>query len=809
MKLLRLGAVVCQRSALALLLGLGGCAQILDIPETIACGSDDACTTNDNPCVLGECVDGTCAFTLVAQGEVVGELEAGDCQRLVCDGEGNAVTAADPADAPPDPTAGDCVAPGCSETGAVVDAPAEDAPADEIAGDCMSPTCVDGEVVDAPAEDAPTDDVSGDCSTPACDSGEVVALANDDDAPGDDVPGNCESPTCQDGAVVLEPNPADTPPDITGDCLAAECGAQGLQPDDTDLPTTNCGGCSNGVVVPWAEVGLVCYTGNPSELGVPNTACNDGVWVCVDNAKICEGEQLPLQESCGAGTSGVDDDCNGQTDESGPGCACQLGMTQTCYEGPPGTGGVGTCSTGTSACMATPQGNQYGACVGDTFPEACDSCLVAGDEDCSGSAATCTGSHVFSKGITNVDGFTSSSVISLPNGEILVAGTFSGSLTAPNTITSDGGIDIALIRFDADGNAINAREFGGAGQESGNLVLLDDGYALVGTLGTGSAETFGSGSTLTAVGNGDGFVVKFNLNHSIAWKKLVGGSGADNVRRAARMPDNGLVLTGDFEGTLSLGGTNLVSAGSSDVFASRLEEDGDFVWSFRLGSNLLDLARAVTTNASGSILLQPTVPAEIRLYSSDGALQWTRSWAESSTSFPFEGVLLDDGTSWVGGYMGSAVNVDGTAGTDFTPTGSGQDLLFVKYSATGALLDGVSFNGTSGSSVSSMSLSPDGGVVASGGFSGTLFLPLSSSAAVGSFDAFLLKFDSSDGDFLWGRKHGGANVDGFGGLTTLGCGDILTTGSYRSTGVDFGGGALPYSGSGSTIGNGVLAKYRP
>jgi WD40 repeat protein len=159
--------------------------------------------------------------------------------------------------------------------------------------------------------------------------------------------------------------------------------------------------------------------------------------------------------------------------------------------------------------------------------------------------------------------------------------------------------------------------------------------------------------------------------------------------------------------------------------------------------------------------------------------------------------------------MGSAVNVDGTAGTDFTPTGSGQDLLFVKYSATGALLDGVSFNGTSGSSVSSMSLSPDGGVVASGGFSGTLFLPLSSSAAVGSFDAFLLKFDSSDGDFLWGRKHGGANVDGFGGLTTLGCGDILTTGSYRSTGVDFGGGALPYSGSGSTIGNGVLAKYRP
>jgi hypothetical protein len=68
-------------SSLALVVGLTGCAQILDIPDTVACGSDDACTTSDNPCVLGECVDGTCAFRLVAQGEVVGELETGDCLR--------------------------------------------------------------------------------------------------------------------------------------------------------------------------------------------------------------------------------------------------------------------------------------------------------------------------------------------------------------------------------------------------------------------------------------------------------------------------------------------------------------------------------------------------------------------------------------------------------------------------------------------------------------------------------------------------------------------------------------------------------
>ncbi|NUO48652.1 MAG: hypothetical protein HOV80_07335, partial [Polyangiaceae bacterium] len=40
-----------------------GCRQILDIPEPVACGSDDACTTADSPCIAGECVDGFCAYS--------------------------------------------------------------------------------------------------------------------------------------------------------------------------------------------------------------------------------------------------------------------------------------------------------------------------------------------------------------------------------------------------------------------------------------------------------------------------------------------------------------------------------------------------------------------------------------------------------------------------------------------------------------------------------------------------------------------------------------------------------------------------
>jgi hypothetical protein len=811
---------------LSLLAGPTGCAQILDLPDTVECGSDDACTTNDNPCVLGECVDGTCAFTLVAEGEVVGALEAGDCQQLVCDGAGAAVTAPDPTDAPADDTPGDCKVPACSEAGAVVEDPAEDAPADETPGDCKAPACEDGAVVDGPAEDAPTDGVTGDCSRPACDGGAVVDAADDEDAPTDDVPGDCESPTCDGGQIVIEVNPADLPPDIAGDCLAAECGAQGLLIDDNDVPTTGCGGCANGVVVPWTEAGMTCYTGAPAELNVPNTACNDGTWACVDNAKICEGEQLPVQESCGPGTSGVDDDCNGQTDESGPGCACQLGMTQTCYEGPPGTGGVGTCTTGLSSCMATPMGNQYGDCVGDTFPETCDSCLDNLDEDCAGGAATCTGNHVFSKGITNVDGVFGRAVAVLPNGEILVAAEFKGNLSAPNNLTSDGESDIALIRFDADGNAIQAREFGGAGFDiPASLIVVSDGYILGGTLGAGSTETFGSGSTLASVGD-DVFVAKFDFNHQLVWKKLLGGTGDDYLSGIEATSTDAFVLVGSFSSSINLGGNNLVSAGMSDIFVAGFAADGEHVWSRRFGSAAGDdFVWEATVMPNGDIVLggQSSVSLVfgattltnagsldgfvVRL-DATGLPLWARGWQSPGVETVTAVTAGTNDSVWALGNADTAMNADGVVGNDVVPTGAGRDLAAVNYSSAGALLGSFTLNSSAIAVPSVAIASPvDGAIVVGGNFSGMLSTPQFNAAAGGFFDGFLLKLDPNQSQIVWSRKTSGTNSEDYRALGFTPCGDLLTVGTHNGSDANFGGGALPWSGA-SINANMPLAKYR-
>lgn len=818
LSLRRCHAVLWALSAAAFV-PVAGCRQVLDIPEPVACGSDDACNTADDPCLVGECIDGLCAYSLKAAGSVIDEGDEDDCKRNVCDDAGEVVVEVVADDAPADPTAGDCVAPTCDDDGEIVDGPADDAPEDETAGDCQQPACEAGELILAPADDPPGDEDAGDCNVPACDGGAVVLAPSDDDQPVDETAGDCLSPGCQDGQVVDLDNPKDAPAtDIDGDCLAPTCDAGGmLTPDDDDVPTSGCGSCSMGAVVPWADTGLACYTGAAGTQNVGN--CVGGTWTCVDNVQTCLGEQTPENEACGPGLSGFDEDCDTQVDEEGPGCNCVLGQTQVCYTGPGGTQNVGICDDGLSTCAATMMGNQYGPCAGEVLPQACDSCLVSGDQDCSGSSTSCLGSHVWSKVLGGTSFEYNGDALELPDGSVLALSSFSSSITANNTVTSDGGDDVLLVRYDADGNAINAKDFGGtAGDYSGSLLLLDDGYAITGRLGDGSSETFGSGAALSGVG-GDGFIAKFNNNHTIVWKKLVGGTMADTISGIVRMPDNGVAIAGQFQGTINLGGSNLVSSGFDDIFVARFDALGNHVWSKKFGTNMqnnvYDLAVAANGDlvlvgdlgsnidfGGGAIVAAGGVDGYVVRLDDDGNHLWTRAFQSSGNEYARRAVVLSDGSVWVAGTFDTAVNVNGVAGTEIAPTSTGTDILLVKYSATGAYLTARGINGTGTTSIRAMAVGFDDGVVVAGSYTGSLFFSMFAAPSAGSSDAFIFKIRPSDGVTQWSRKPGGTSSDQFMGVDVGSCGDVFAAANFNGT-VNFGGGDLDSNGMQDI----VVAKY--
>jgi hypothetical protein len=149
-----------------------------------------------------------------------------------------------------------------------------------------------------------------------------------------------------------------------------------------------------------------CYTGPAGTVGVG--ACHGGSQTCVSgNWAACGGQVLPSTEVC----NGVDDDCDGSTNEGlgtiacGTGVcartvqACVSGQPQTCSPGAPSTEvcdgadndcdgstdeGLGTVSCGVGACVRTIQacvGGQSQSCApGAPTAEVCN----ALDDDCDG-----------------------------------------------------------------------------------------------------------------------------------------------------------------------------------------------------------------------------------------------------------------------------------------------------------------------------------------------------------------------------------------------------------------------------------------
>jgi hypothetical protein len=119
-----------------------------------------------------------------------------------------------------------------------------------------------------------------------------------------------------------------------------------------------------------------CYDGPAGTAGVG--ACQGGLMTCNESGTgfgACAGQTGPAAEVCG---DAIDNDCDGATDES---CLCTPGMTVHCYNGPPGTAGVGACQGGLMTCDAS--GTAFGACVGEIGPAA-EVCGDAIDNDCDG-----------------------------------------------------------------------------------------------------------------------------------------------------------------------------------------------------------------------------------------------------------------------------------------------------------------------------------------------------------------------------------------------------------------------------------------
>jgi len=146
----------------------------------------------------------------------------------------------------------------------------------------------------------------------------------------------------------------------------------------------------------------------------------------------------------------------------------------------------------------------------------------------------------------------------------------------------DAGSDIAV---DGDGNVYTTGYF------SGN-VDFDP--------GPGTAY-------LTAAGYwaSDIFVSKLDTNGNFVWAINMGGTGYEEGAGIAVDGNGNIYITGYFNGTSDfdpgLGVANLTSAGREDIFISKLDANGNYLWVKGMGGSEVDQGYSIAVDREGNV----------------------------------------------------------------------------------------------------------------------------------------------------------------------------------------------------------------
>jgi hypothetical protein len=330
---------------------------------------------------------------------------------------------------------------------------------------------------------------------------------------------------------------------------------------------------------------------------------------------------------------------------------------------------------------------------------------------------------------------------------------------------------------------------------------------------------------LTSAGGSDWFIVKYDPTGAVLWARRWGGTDYDQVNGLAVDRATGDVLaTGSFGGSASLGGTTLVSAGGQDIAIARYSgATGAHLWSARFGGAGDDAGNAVAVDAGGNVFFTgyfrgKNVPFGTTLLSDAmttdgnaflvklagaGGVTWAMNFPGNTGENFGTSVAVDaTGDVVLGGFFSDLLTI---GGTQYFASNGLYDGFVAEFSGIGATLwsrrigRGTPVDGDD--RVTGVAFDGAGDVLVTGQVSGAVDLGGGAVASFGGLDAFVAKYSGS-GAYAWARRLGGNGDDVGYGVAVDATGDVLVGGSFEST-ASFVGASLTSLG----FTDGFVAKY--
>lgn len=364
-----------------------------------------------------------------------------------------------------------------------------------------------------------------------------------------------------------------------------------------------------------------------------------------------------------------------------------------------------------------------------------------------------SGNYLWAIRLGNSGGDVAKSIAVDGSGNVLIAGDFSGTVdfdpgAGTANLTSTGAGDIFIAKFDTYGNFIWAKSMGGSSDDSGIFLAVDRlGNSAITGIFSQSVD-FDPGletTTLTSAGDWDIYVSKFDPNGNFLWSKRWGGTGRDIGDGLGFDSDGNLYSSGIFSGEVDfdpgLETSTLTSSGSNDVFISKFDTSGNYLWAKKFGGASTDGSTPISVDSSGNIYLSGDFSGTVDFDPTDGVLNLTAAGTKDN----FISKLDSSGSHRWTKRIGS----------------SGAE-------ATGART----------------AIDSSGNVFYTGDFTGTVdFDPgidTSTLISSGLNDIFISKLDSS-GNFLWTKAMGSSGADRGQAIAVDKSGNVYGTGYFSGT----------------------------
>lgn len=264
-------------------------------------------------------------------------------------------------------------------------------------------------------------------------------------------------------------------------------------------------------------------------------------------------------------------------------------------------------------------------------------------------------------------------------GNFLLTGGFNGNIVFGNiTLTSSYGQNFFVVKYDAWGNVLWAKDAIGASAYGNSISTDNSGNVLI----TGYYQTPNitfEATTLTnadtsefGYNSGDIFIVKYDSSGNVLWANSAGGIYYDLCNSASIDSQGNIFIAGFFYSpTITFGANTLTNAGcgQSDIFIAKYDASGNLIWANSAGNCGGERGQSIFTDAFGNVLVIGSF---------------------SSNSITFENnTLMNSG---------------------------GSDIFIVKYDASGNVIWAQAVGGTQIDNVQNVSTDASGNILLTGVF---------------------------------------------------------------------------------------------